>query len=671
MFRPSHRARSARRLKRPGTFGPTTPSHLWNWVYRFTGVKIPIQRGMCRPHRPVRSVRTAVPRASLAGTLAWATRQRQELSLGHRNPSDEPLQPPPRHADPGGLVVTIGADLRGAPRGDPRSVEDEFGSDADTLARLLKSEAFYHNGSNVSLLAASPTSVRGPHVPSLKLDEVDEIEPDIRESAMGMAMEKRGCRSSVLMTSTWHRVAGPMAELMDRGRDGAFPVDTFCIFEALETCPDGTERTPIYEKCPECPLVGWCHSDRDSDPAGLPKAKRSNGHYTIDSLIQKVKAVSRRVFESDYLCLRPKAAGVWFTDVRRGSACQARRGIRPVVARSTWRSIPASTPGRSGSRSGHGSTGRAQGQCIRRLFRGGAYRRRRTLRRSAERTRETVRHRNGPAASLDGPGRQRSHSRRPHGPRRVRAGGVAGRNGLESWPAGKKGRRAPARRGPAPIGRCEPSTSRSILVAGRLITAFQCYARARRSGQWMDYALDPQHPHEDLIDPLAGGLKLEFPAGPSAAAGDSELFPLRGFTDAIFLVRPGPLPARDRALDSARDAAGRVDLGRPRTDVSTEDGSKRRQTIVRWVKSHEPPRHAIHPLHLLTADETKHGHRHLQTLYLAKPGSASALNRRRRNVGAEACDRGWCRETTDLDGQVDRSGAGMSTGSRTRSAGAG
>jgi hypothetical protein len=46
-----------------------------------------------------------------------------------------------------------------------------------------------------------------------------------------------------------------------------------------------------------------------------------------------------------------------------------------------------------------------------------------------------------------------------------------------------------------------------------LITAFQCYARARQNNQWMDYALDPQHPHEDLIDPLAGALKLEFPRG--------------------------------------------------------------------------------------------------------------------------------------------------------------
>ena len=97
-----------------------------------------------------------------------------------------------------------------------------------------------------------------------------------------------------------------------RGRSGAFPVDTYCVFEVLERCPE--ERSgPNLENCPECPLVPWCHSDRDAHPSGLPKAKRSAGHYTIDSLIQKVKAVSLRVFESDYLCLRPRAAGVWFT----------------------------------------------------------------------------------------------------------------------------------------------------------------------------------------------------------------------------------------------------------------------------------------------------------------------------------------------------------------------
>ena len=46
-----------------------------------------------------------------------------------------------------------------------------------------------------------------------------------------------------------------------------------------------------------------------------------------------------------------------------------------------------------------------------------------------------------------------------------------------------------------------------------LIAALLSYTRAKRAGQWMDYPEDPLHPHEDVIDPLCGGLKLEFPEG--------------------------------------------------------------------------------------------------------------------------------------------------------------
>ena len=46
-----------------------------------------------------------------------------------------------------------------------------------------------------------------------------------------------------------------------------------------------------------------------------------------------------------------------------------------------------------------------------------------------------------------------------------------------------------------------------------LIRAFQSYARAKRNNHWMDYPEPECHPHEDLIDPLAGGLTLEFPEG--------------------------------------------------------------------------------------------------------------------------------------------------------------
>src|SRR6185437_9145149 len=112
------------------------------------------------------------------------------------------------------------------------------GSDAASIAKLLKGETTYRNGSDVAILAASSTSVRGPHVPSLKLDEVDEIAPELREAAMGMCMDRNGSSASVVMTSTWHRVNGPMAGLMERALAREFPLYTFCAFEVLERCSE-------------------------------------------------------------------------------------------------------------------------------------------------------------------------------------------------------------------------------------------------------------------------------------------------------------------------------------------------------------------------------------------------------------------------------------------------
>lgn len=46
-----------------------------------------------------------------------------------------------------------------------------------------------------------------------------------------------------------------------------------------------------------------------------------------------------------------------------------------------------------------------------------------------------------------------------------------------------------------------------------LINAFGGYRRARRADQWMDYPEDPQHPHEDVMDALRGGLVSCYPDG--------------------------------------------------------------------------------------------------------------------------------------------------------------
>lgn len=45
-----------------------------------------------------------------------------------------------------------------------------------------------------------------------------------------------------------------------------------------------------------------------------------------------------------------------------------------------------------------------------------------------------------------------------------------------------------------------------------LIDAFSSYRRAKQGGQWADWPEDPQHPAEDMIDALKGGLWARYPS---------------------------------------------------------------------------------------------------------------------------------------------------------------
>jgi len=380
--------------------------------------------------------------------------------------------------------------------------EVEQGVESTSITKLSKTEACYENGSKVAILAASPTSVRGPHVPSLKLDEVDEIRPDIRESALGMVMELRGQRANVLMTSTWHRVAGPMSELIERGHAGAFPVRTFCVFEVLERCPE-SRSGPNLEKCPECAIVKWCHNDRDSQPDGRPKAKRSNGHYTIDSLIQKAKILSARVFESDYLCLGPRADGVWFSQFDE---------LRHVTEMAEFDpKLPVHVSVDSGVFTSavffqirEDDGGHFINVFDEYLMEG------MTAEVNARTILEQVRGRCGNArliVSTDSAG----GSRNPVGPTvfaEYQKIGLIGPTPL-TWPR-HSGSVSDGLKLIESLILTADGTIR-ITIHPRCkatINAFKSYRRARRSHQWMDYPEDPQHPHEDMIDAVRGGVRM-------------------------------------------------------------------------------------------------------------------------------------------------------------------
>jgi hypothetical protein len=489
---------------------PETPEHLWHWVHTFTGVRIP-REPVCAGH---------------VAPFEFFSRQfleRPSLSLWHgpRGSGKSFLSAIDTHLTSrfhprmgtrilGGSLAQSGQIYEAIHGGIVDGRGPEAYSDIASIRSLQKQTCRYRNGSEVAILAASSTSVRGPHVPCLKLDEVDEIEDDLRQQAMGIPMEKNGYRSSTLMTSTYHRVGGPMSRLIEQGRAGAFPVYTYCIFEVLERCPEERSGANL-EKCPACPIQRWCHADRGEHPSGLPKAKRSNGHYRIEDLATKTTAVSERVFESDYLCLNPRAAGAWFTefdhDVHVKMSAEFNRALPVHVSvdpgvetGGVWLQAQRDSQGRPchvnvfGDHYAYDIGAEANALAVRRL--------------TTELTGLDVRQ---CRYSMDSSAKQKT-SIGPIVLGEYEQAGCVGRNGIEMWPVTLKTDELQL------IEALLRSADRKVRLTihprcKHLIAAMRGYERAKRGPQWLDKPRDVQHPHEDLVDPLAGALKLEFPEG--------------------------------------------------------------------------------------------------------------------------------------------------------------
>lgn len=376
----------------------------------------------------------------------------------------------------------------------------------EPLMEFTKEQATYCTGSTVSYVAASSKSVRGPHVPTLRLDEVDEMDADIRESAYGMCMDL-GANASVTMTSTWHKVGGPMGELLKKGDDGAFPVHRYCVWEVLERCPE--ERSgPNLERCPDCPLMKWCHADRDGHGKGVPKAKRSNGHYTINALIQKVQGISERVFESDFLCTGPRADGIWFTqfderntgldaeyDPKLPVFCSVDSGVRTGAVflqfRETQNGPYCNVFG------DYFSEGQSAEICAMEIL-------------------AALRDRCGDArrrVSTDSAGGARNPLAIPVISEYARCG-LTGDHGIENWPKYSGSVASSLATLEAMVRSADGTVSLKIHPRCKdLIAAFKGYSRAKIAGVFRDMPKAEDHPYEDMIDPLRGQLAILLPEG--------------------------------------------------------------------------------------------------------------------------------------------------------------
>ena len=243
----------------------------------------------------------------------------------------------------------------------------------------------------------------------------------------------------------------------------------------------------------------------------LPRAKRSAGHYSIDSLIQKVYATSRRTFEADYLCKGPRSEGLWFPEFYPGNI--AKRAEYDPRLELHLAIDPGATTGAVFFQvarlhdpfSGHDLHEvlvLADYLCENKPAEQVALELREIAR---SRFNDRIDH-----FTMDSAGGARTAV----GPRVTELYALGGLRNPRYWPkyAGSVTDQLALMESlvRAANGR------RALLIhptCKRTIQAFENYRRARRGGQWQDYPEDPQHPHEDLIDALRGGVASALPRG--------------------------------------------------------------------------------------------------------------------------------------------------------------
>jgi len=91
-------------------------------------------------------------------------------------------------------------------------------------------------GNTIKALTASQTSVRGPHRPRLRLDEIDEMSLAIFDAAMGQTMAKVEDGEIVIpaqtvASSTHQNADGTMTEVLRRAAEKGWPIAEWCYHE--------------------------------------------------------------------------------------------------------------------------------------------------------------------------------------------------------------------------------------------------------------------------------------------------------------------------------------------------------------------------------------------------------------------------------------------------------
>lgn len=237
---------------------PLTDEELWWWVLATWGVRIPRQR-VCADHcSPFEAFADAFfARSSVA---IWkASRgfggKTQLLSLLGMS----------ELVAYGAFVTILGGSGAQSQRVHETMTEAWHFPTSPSYLLLkdpTKFDTFLTNNGKARTLMASTKSVRGPHPQRMRLDEIDEMDLNVLESAQGQPMRKRNkegvlIETNTVMSSTHQYPDGTMTKMLRRAKEEGWPIYQWCFRESSNPIDGWLKPDEIERKRSEIPSGMW------------------------------------------------------------------------------------------------------------------------------------------------------------------------------------------------------------------------------------------------------------------------------------------------------------------------------------------------------------------------------------------------------------------------------
>lgn len=261
---------------------PQTDEELWWWVLATWGVRIPRQRvceGHCAPFDAFADAFFARSSVAIWKASRGFGGKTQLLSLLGMS----------ELVALGAFVTILGGSGAQSQRVHETMTEAWHFSGSPSYLLLkdpTKFDTFLTNGGKARTLMASTKSVRGPHPQRMRLDEIDEMELNVLESAQGQPMRKRNkdgvlLDTNTVMSSTHQYPDGTMTTMLARAKEQGWPVYHWCFRESSNPI-DGWLRTDeIERKKSEIPSGMWAAEYELQEPSFQGRAIDEDAVNTV------------------------------------------------------------------------------------------------------------------------------------------------------------------------------------------------------------------------------------------------------------------------------------------------------------------------------------------------------------------------------------------------------